>query len=43
LAAAIVAQDSLAHGDILQFVASDIKLLEAAKAEGLNVWDPSTA
>ena len=41
LSTAILANDTLAVGDQLQFVASDKRLLEAAEAEGLDIWDPT--
>ncbi len=42
LATALTAARSLDAGDNLHFVASDQKLLEAAVAEGLNSWNPSS-
>jgi predicted nucleic acid-binding protein len=43
LASALVVRKALKPHDSLVFVASDKRLLEAAAAEGLNIWDPSTA
>ncbi len=41
LGSAIVARDLLAAPD-MRFIASDKELLEAAQAEGFDVWDPAT-
>jgi predicted nucleic acid-binding protein len=41
LASAVVLQKALKRDDSLVFVASDRRLLDAAAAEGLEVWDPS--
>jgi predicted nucleic acid-binding protein len=41
LSTAILASQSLGDMDRLQFIVSDQKLIQAALAEGLNVWDPS--
>ncbi len=41
LSTAMLANDTLAVGDQLQFVASDKRLLKAAEAEGLDIWDPT--
>lgn len=43
LATALIAAQALRPGDTAQFVASDQRLLNAAIAEGLEAWDPSTA
>jgi predicted nucleic acid-binding protein len=40
LASALVLQKTLKTQDSLVFIASDRRLLEAATAEGLRVWDP---
>ena len=40
LAAALVARTGLPGNDSLRFVASDRRLLDAAKREGFIVWDP---
>jgi predicted nucleic acid-binding protein len=42
LASALVARGSLQENDRIQFIASDQKLLSAAKAEGFDVWDPAS-
>ena len=39
LATAVLATQS-SPGDSLQFMASDVRLLNAAKAEGFEVWNP---
>ena len=41
LGSAVVARDLLAATD-MRFIASDKSLLEAAQAEGFDVWDPTT-
>ena len=43
LATALIAAQALKPGDTARFVASDQRLLNAAIAEGLEIWDPSTA
>jgi predicted nucleic acid-binding protein len=43
LASALVVHKTLKPHDSLVFVASDKRLLDAATAEGLSVWDPSAA
>jgi predicted nucleic acid-binding protein len=43
LASALVVRKTLKSHDSLVFVASDKRLLDAAGAEGLGVWDPATA
>jgi predicted nucleic acid-binding protein len=43
LASALVVRKTLKPYDSLVFVASDKRLLEAAIAEGLKIWDPSNA
>lgn len=42
LATALLTARTLNPGDMLQFVASDQRLISAAIAEGLEAWDPST-
>jgi predicted nucleic acid-binding protein len=39
LASAIVARDLLAAPD-MRFVSSDLELLDAARAEGFDTWNP---
>jgi predicted nucleic acid-binding protein len=39
LASAIVARDLLAASD-MRFISSDLELLEAARAEGFDTWNP---
>jgi predicted nucleic acid-binding protein len=41
LGSAVVARDLLAAPD-MRFVSSDVDLLDAAKAEGFDIWDPTT-
>ena len=43
LASAIAARDSMVKHVALTFVCSDERLLAAAQAEGLAVWNPETA
>ncbi|MEO6922248.1 MAG: type II toxin-antitoxin system VapC family toxin [Bryocella sp.] len=41
LASALLVRASLQHTDTLFFLASDHRLLKAARAEGFEVWDPA--
>jgi predicted nucleic acid-binding protein len=41
LATAMIAADALEPSDNLRFAVSDLRLLKAARAEGLTVWDPT--
>ena len=40
LATAISAKERLHDGEPFTFIGSDVKLLSAAKSEGLGVWNP---
>ncbi len=42
LASALVVQQALKSSDSLVFIASDKKLLDAAMAEHLHIWDPAS-
>jgi predicted nucleic acid-binding protein len=41
LGSAIAARDTLPSAPKMRFIASDKSLLEAAKAEGFEIWDPA--
>lgn len=43
LATALIAARTLGPGDTALFIVSDQRLISAATAEGLDVWDPSAA
>jgi predicted nucleic acid-binding protein len=40
LSTALLASQSLPSADSIQFISSDDKLLEAARAEGFDTWNP---